>query len=1010
MATINFPSNTLTPGSAYDDGGDGMTVGFIATVASAGLTATGLRWYAPSPMTVTPVLYDYVGTMQATGPAKACNAGWNTLPFNEDFILTSGAQMLPAVFQAGTQEYTARANAWPRTSTMVTSEAGAGRFSYGPQAMLHPDMPATESWFGLDLVVTDVVAATPPTTNAGANQTNVAQGSTVTLTAVDTPGTNPISSATWTWVSGGTAPTLTGSGTTRTYTAPNAQVTQVFRRTVSDGTLVATDDVSITTAAAVPPSTNAGTDKTNVAQGSTVTLTAVDTPGTNPITTATWTWVSGGTAPTLTGSGLTRTYTAPNAQITQVFRRTVSDGTLTDTDDISVTTGAAIVPPSTSAGADQANVKPFSTVTLTAVDTPGTSPITSATWAWVSGGTAPTLSGTGTTRTYTAPIGLDAITQIFRRTVSDGTLSDIDDVSITTAPANRRIVVGGAEVPARIFIIGAVTPPSTNAGADKTNVAQGSTVTLTAVDTPGTNSITSATWAWVSGGTAPTLSGSGLTRTYTAPSSQVTQVFRRTVSDGTLTDTDDVSVTTAATVVPPSTNAGADKTNVAHGSTVTLTAVDTPGTNSITSATWTWVSGGTAPTLSGSGLSRTYTAPSTQVTQVFRRTVSDGTLTDTDDVSVTTAAVVPPSTNAGTDKTNVAQGSTVTLTAVDTPGTNPILSSSWAWVSGGTAPTLSGSGLSRTYTAPNAQVTQLFRRTVSDGTLTDTDDVFVTTAAAATNPETVTFTHGSQMLAALSAGQIGLKPGVTRTSRTPFTPVAGTTYQNLTINGDMDINVASTWINCQFISDASKPANANMWGNSMVRFEYCQFDGNNRADAGLKGQHVSVYRCEFRRCLKDAHINDDWDFTECISKEHWAKNAGDHRENILRNSGTDVSSLRCYWRMESQGSTNQYVSSAFSTYNQPESRNVTVKDNYIDGGGGGYAFYGGGTTQTSNIKVTGNIFGRAVNRYSGYAGANDSTWIGTSGYEWSNNRWGALGPANQAGDPAEGALIDQYGR
>ena len=650
MAIVNFPSYTLTPGPAYDDGGDGMTVGFITSAVTSGITATGLRWYATGGMTVRPFLFDIIGSPLVFGQDVVCSQGWNTLIFDNPYILQSGVQVMPAVFQVGTQKYTALPGAWPKTNAMLTSAAGASRFTYNAAPMLHPDMPETDLWFGIDLVVTDVVAA------------------------------------------------------------------------------------------ATAPSTNAG--------------------------------------------------------------------------------------------ADQINIEPFSTVTLTAVDTPGTNPITSSSWAWVSGGTAPTLSGSGLTRTYTAPIAVTPITQVFRRTVSDGTLTATDDVSVTTYPAGERIVVGGVEVPARFMVV---------------------------VNTP----------------------------------------------------------------VQPT----------------------------------------------------------------------------------------APSTNAGTDKTNVAQGSTVTLTAVDTPGTNPITSSSWAWVSGGTAPTLSGSGLTRTYTAPASQVTQVFRRTVSDGTLSDTDDVSVTTAAAVvTDPEAVTFTHGSQMLAALAAGQIGLKPGVSRTSMAPFTPVAGTTYQNLTINGDMDINVASTWINCQFISNGSKPANANMWGNSTVRFEYCQFDGNNVADGGLKGQHVSVYRCEFRRCLKDAHVNDDWDFTECISKEHWAKNAGDHRECVLRNSGTDLSSVRCYWRMESQGSTNQYVSSAFSAYNQPESRNVTVTDNYIDGGGGGYAFYGGGTTQTSNIKVTGNIFGRAVNRYSGYAGANDSTWIGTPGYEWSNNRWGPLGPDNQAGDPAEGVLVGEYGR
>ena len=204
--------------------------------------------------------------------------------------------------------------------------------------------------------------------------------------------------------------------------------------------------------------------------------------------------------------------------------------------------------PTTSAGASQINIEPYSTVTLTAVDTAGANPITSSSWAWVSGGAAPTLLGSGLTRTYIAPAGNAAVTQVFRRTVSDGTLTATADVSMTAYPVGERVVRSGVDAPARFMVVTSANAvaPTTNAGVDQTSITQGATVTLTAVDTAGTNPITSSSWAWVSGGTAPTFSGSGLTRTYTAPASQVTQVFRRTVSDGTLSATDDISITTAA--------------------------------------------------------------------------------------------------------------------------------------------------------------------------------------------------------------------------------------------------------------------------------------------------------------------------------------------------------------------------------------------------------------------------------------------------------------------------------
>lgn len=280
----------------------------------------------------------------------------------------------------------------------------------------------------------------------------------------------------------------------------------------------------------------------------------------------------------------------------------------------------------------------------------------------------------------------------------------------------------------------------------------------------------------------------------------------------------------------------------------------------------------------------------------------------------------------------------------------------------------------------------------------------------------VIFTHGSQMPAALVAGQIGLKPGVSRTTVAPFVPVSGVTYQDLTITGQMIVDVQCWFVNCQFLGDNANGGvlEANFYtgdqsaaGTTLVTLTNCQLDGQNNSDMGLRGYNVTVNRCEFRRSLKDAHINDYITMIECIGQEHWHKNAGDHRESVLRNGGSSMLMQRCYWVMEAgDGSDSQYVSSSVSAYQQPGSNGWTIQDCYIDGGGGGYALYGGGSDPalTTNTKVTGNIFGRSVNRYSGYAAAVEQAWLGTPGYLFSGNRWGPLGVAPGT-DPAEGTLL-----
>lgn len=82
------------------------------------------------------------------------------------------------------------------------------------------------------------------------------------------------------------------------------------------------------------------------------------------------------------------------------------------------------------AGVDQTGIEPGSTVTLAATTSSG-----SVTWSWVSGPN-PTLLGSGSTMTFTAPALMTAQTSVFRAT--NGSVSD--DVSITYLPATDGIV------------------------------------------------------------------------------------------------------------------------------------------------------------------------------------------------------------------------------------------------------------------------------------------------------------------------------------------------------------------------------------------------------------------------------------------------------------------------------------------------------------------------------------------------------------------------------------------
>lgn len=115
---------------------------------------------------------------------------------------------------------------------------------------------------------------------------------------------------------------------------------------------------------------------------------------------------------------------------------------------------AANSPPTANAGADQANVEPWSIVTLTGTDSDSDGTIATRSWTQISGSPTVALSGTGATRTFIAPGTLAGATLGFRYSVTDsGGATTIDDMTVTVLLAPERIMVSGSWVPARISLV-----------------------------------------------------------------------------------------------------------------------------------------------------------------------------------------------------------------------------------------------------------------------------------------------------------------------------------------------------------------------------------------------------------------------------------------------------------------------------------------------------------------------------------------------------------------------------
>ena len=249
--------------------------------------------------------------------------------------------------------------------------------------------------------------------------------------------------------------TLTGASTAQpTFTAPTVseQASLVFTLTVSDGTVSATDTVTITVNAATnqAPTANAGPDQ-KVASGASVTLDGSESSDPDDGDTISYSWSQTSGTPTVTltnASADNPTFTAPtvSAAVDLVFTLTVTDSSSqSDTDTVTITIGNTA--PVASAGLDQI-VSGGTTVTLDgsgSTDADGDD----LTYQWTRrSGPQTTLTGANTqSASYVSYGAAQTYTMVFRLTVSDGVASSHDDVTITIQPATS-------------------SPPSVNAGPD----------------------------------------------------------------------------------------------------------------------------------------------------------------------------------------------------------------------------------------------------------------------------------------------------------------------------------------------------------------------------------------------------------------------------------------------------------------------------------------------------------------------------------------------------------------
>lgn len=446
---------------------------------------------------------------------------------------------------------------------------------------------------------------------------------------------------------------------------------------------------------------------------------------------------------------------------------------------ISVTSGTAVT----------VNPTATTTYTLTVTGSSGTTPATQT--ATVAVDAVPTIggftpgaatieAGTSTTLTATFANGTGVITP-GNITVTSGTAVTVTPASTTTYTLTVTPPgLASAAITQTTMVAVDQAPAITSFTAGTATIEAGTSTTLTAVFTGGTGVVTP--------GNIPVVSGTAIP---VSPTATTTYTLTVTPALGPA-----ITATTAITVdpVPTITSFTANPTNVAPGSSSSLTAVFTGGTGVITAP-----GGYSSPATSGVAVSVT---PSANTTYTLTVTPPVGTVTATQTVTVTVGTATITSFRAS--PTEIQSGTSTSLTGYFSGG-NGVISGPGSFSANAT----SGTAVSVTPPTVTTQTVDTYTLTVTPAgggtaatqTVTVTVDPLpvITSFTAATNP--LVAGNSTSLTAVFSGGTGVITPGasggstgsISVTSGNPATvsPATTTTF-TLTVTPGVGSAVTQT--------------------------------------------------------------------------------------------------------------------------------------------------------------------------------------------------------------------------
>src|SRR5450432_3312411 len=386
--------------------------------------------------------------------------------------------------------------------------------------------------------------------------------------------------------------------------------------------------------------------------------------------------------------------------------------------------------PTTNAGADQLITLPTSTVNLSGSGTDVDGSISSYNWTKISGPASGIVTGaTSATTTVTALV--QGVYLFELKATDNNGATCLDTVQITVNAAN--------------------IPPTANAGTDQLITLPTSTVNLSGSGADVDGSISSYNWTKISGPASGTITSATSATTSVTALVQGVYLFELKATDNngaTGKDTMQVTVNTA-----PTASAGADQLITLPTSTVNLSGSGADVDGSISSYSWTKISGPASGTITSATSATTSVTALVQGVYLFELKATDNngaTGKDTMQVTVNTA----PTASAGADQLITLPASTVSLSGSGADVDGSISSYNWTKISGPASGTITSAISATTSVTALVQGVYLFELKATDNNgATGLDTVQITVNAANIPP---TANAGTDQLITLPTSTVNL--------------------------------------------------------------------------------------------------------------------------------------------------------------------------------------------------------------------------------------------------------------